>query len=241
MARRRGDVSQAIMEGVTKIVPIDSIDEWGGNPNKLKQPEGGLKRLCSILKQHGQVTSVVVYTKDNMIRKGNHTWKAMKKNGARMIRVLFVDFPSVAAANAYGIADNMGGEDTEMDFRVVNKLMGSVEFKGIDEDEIQLLTGLNDREMDLMRLDDGSFANSNYSKAVEEFEKAHAGKKENEKYWFWFEVPTEEMFLAIKGLYGRTKAKGKRLWRELDPDLLAVVLLKEGIHGTQKNRSYIRK
>lgn len=246
MARKRVDdtsqaTQKAIMDGEIKIVPIDSIDEWDDNPNKLKEPKGGLKRLCSILKKHGQVTPVTVYTKDNMIRKGNHTRRAMKKNGAKSIRVLFVNFPSIAAANAYGLADNIGSEDTELDFRIVNKMMGSVDFKGIDEDEIQLLTGLNEREMELVRLDDGSFATSNYSDAAAKFEKARKGLDKKKDFWFWFEVDDEKIFEAIKEIYGRTKAKGKRLWRELDADLLVGILLKGVKSGTKKNRQYIRK
>lgn len=237
MARKKSDgVKKAIMDGINKVVGINTIDEWKDNPNKLKEPEGGLDRLCSILDKHGQVTPVVVYTKDNMIRKGNHVWEAMKKNKANQILARFVDFPSVAAANAYGIADNMGSEDTEMDFQIVNKMMGSQEFKGIDEDEIQLLTGLNNREMEMIRLDDGSFATSNYGDAAAEFEKAHEGKDAKKDFWFWFEVNDEATFEAIKELYARTKEKGKRLWRELDPDLLTVVLLKGGSNGAKEGR-----
>lgn len=249
MARKRTQeetVQRAIVNGKLDVVGINSIKEWDENPNKLKEPKGGLSRLQSILKKHGQITPVVVYPADNMIRKGNHTWKAMKKNGMKRILVLFVKFPSLAAANAYGVADNMGGNDTEMDYVVVNKMIGSTEFKGIDEDEIQLLTGFNDKEMNVLRLDDGSFATSNYSKAADEFEAVHAGQKKKKAFWFWFEVDSETIFEQIKELYSRTKDKGKRLHRELDPDLLTAALIYGkggGTDGKDKKtkRKYVRK
>jgi hypothetical protein len=124
-------------------VPIDAVKQWPDNPNDDFTKIG---RQQKILKKHGQVTPVTVWSKDNIIYKGNHTHEAMRLNGAKEIRVLYVDFPSRAAAMAYGISDNESGKWAGMNPDVLAALMQSEEVQALgDEKEIMLSTGFTDK------------------------------------------------------------------------------------------------
>jgi hypothetical protein len=120
-----------------QFVPVESVYFWAQNPWKH---EDAVSRLAELLAIHGQVSPVIVWRKNNVIYKGNHTKKALLYLGANLdkvakaistekyrcfpedilakinpglIKVEFRDFPSEIAANAYGISDNnssMGGE-----------------------------------------------------------------------------------------------------------------------------------
>jgi ParB-like nuclease family protein len=132
-----------VRNGRVEIVPLDSVIQWAGNPN---DDFTKIKRMQKLLKAHGQVTPITVWTKDNVIYKGNHTHEAMRLNGAGEIRVLFVDFPSHAAAMAYGISDNESGKWSGMNTDVLSALMQSEEVQELgDDNDIKLLTGLTDK------------------------------------------------------------------------------------------------
>lgn len=136
--------------GRVEVVPIESVTQWEGNPN---DDFSKIKRLQKVLKAHGQITPVTVWSRDNVMYKGNHTHEAMRLNGAKEIRVLFVDFPSRAAAIAYGISDNESGKWSGMNTDVLAALMQSEEVQGLgDESEIKLLTGLTDKGYKSMML-----------------------------------------------------------------------------------------
>lgn len=139
-------IKQAIIDAPEKVVRIDSIKKWDKNPKNPKKFKAAVKRLAKIFKAHGQVTPIVVYTKDNMIRKGNTTLEAMKLNKAKKILVKFVNFPSRAAANAYAVADNESGTWNTMDGDLLGQLMRTEEL-GTDEQVVQAMTGLSEKDM----------------------------------------------------------------------------------------------
>ena len=126
-------------------VDIDSVTPWENNPRKNEQAIG---KLAKLLKLHGQVTPIVVWSKDGNIYKGNTTWKAMKKIKAEKVYVMFYNFRSRAEATAYAIADNKSHEWSEWDDDVLTRLLqGSKlqELAGSIED-LRLLTGLSEKE-----------------------------------------------------------------------------------------------
>jgi len=140
-------VADAIRAGVLKTVALNSVKLWADNPRKNEKAS---KKVADILKKHGQVSPIVVNTVDNVIYKGNTTWKAMKSLGRKDILVLFVKFPSVASAKAYGIADNMASEFAEWDDAVLSTIMRSEDLttlSGGDSGELKLLTGLDDKRI----------------------------------------------------------------------------------------------
>jgi hypothetical protein len=133
-------------------VDIDSLNLWANNPNN---DYSTVDRLAELLKVHGQVTEVVVWPKNMVIYKGNHTWKALKKLGAKKIDVLFVDFPNEGAAIAYGMADNASGRwGNDMDPDLLAKMLKSKEvynFAG-GEEEIRMAAGFNEKEFKALML-----------------------------------------------------------------------------------------
>lgn len=136
----------------TERVDIDSLNLWANNPNNDYSTVG---RLAELLKVHGQVTDVVVWPKNNVIYKGNHTWKALKKLGAKKVDVLFVEFPNEGAAIAYGMSDNASGRwGDDMDPDLLAKMLRSKEvydFAG-GEDEIRMAAGFTEKEFKAMML-----------------------------------------------------------------------------------------
>lgn len=151
------------MSSITiSLVRIDSLVEWKDNPRINAAASEKLGE--NILRVHGQVTPIVVWTKNNVIYKGNTTWKAVKylyKNWkvfdpkkenreffdqvrAGLIKVIKVPFPSEQAAVAYGIADNKASEFATWDDDLLMKLFNSnksmdVKATGFTEEEKNFL------------------------------------------------------------------------------------------------------
>lgn len=105
-------------------VPIGSIKLWENNPRKNT---GAIPKLAEIIKVRGQITPVVVWRKNMTVYKGNTTVGALKLLGKKTVKVLFVDFPSEAAAVSYGIADNKSSEWAEWDEEILQKFFTSPE------------------------------------------------------------------------------------------------------------------
>jgi len=103
-------------------VGIDKVELWKDNPRKN---DAAVPKLAALLKARGQVTPVVVWSKNNVCYKGNATIRAMKSLGLSTIKVLYADFPSEAAAIAYGISDNKSSEWSEWDDDVLSGLLKS--------------------------------------------------------------------------------------------------------------------
>jgi hypothetical protein len=100
-----------------------------------------------ILAEHGQRSPIVVWDKNNVIYKGNTTWKACKALGWKTIQVCALPFPSEASASAYGIADNKSSEWSEWDDSVLSGILRSNEtFFGTEN------TGFTEKELTALKL-----------------------------------------------------------------------------------------
>lgn len=105
-------------------VPIGSINFWKDNPRKN---DAAVPKLAEIISVRGQITPILVWRKNMVAYKGNTTIKAMKSLGKKTVKVLFADFPSEAAAVAYGIADNKSSEWAEWDEAILQKFFTTPE------------------------------------------------------------------------------------------------------------------
>ena len=106
--------------GVIYEVDVDSIKEWKDNPRKN---EAAVPKLAALLSLHGQRSPVVCDLKTKIIYKGNTTWKAIKYNKTKTIKVLFQHFSSETAAIAYGISDNKASEFAEWDAEALHGML----------------------------------------------------------------------------------------------------------------------
>jgi hypothetical protein len=105
-------------------VPIGDVIPWKNNPRKN---DAAAPKLAEVISARGQITPIVVWRKNMVAYKGNTTIKAMQLLNQKTIRVLFADFPSEAAAVAYGIADNKSSEWAEWDEAVLQKFFTTPE------------------------------------------------------------------------------------------------------------------
>lgn len=105
-------------------VPIGDIIPWKNNPRKN---DVAAPKLAEVISVRGQITPIVVWRKNMVAYKGNTTIKAMQLLNQKTIKVLFADFPSEAAAVAYGIADNKSSEWAEWDEAVLQKFFTTPE------------------------------------------------------------------------------------------------------------------
>lgn len=143
-------VPEKLTEPDVRWVPIDSIKQWPDNP--MAHNKDDIEILAKILGSHEQRSPVIVWRKNSVIYKGNGTHAAMKKNGKKMIKAQFEDFPSEAAAKAYGIADNKASELSDWDEEVLAGLLTSEEMKqmkpelGFTDSELRGITFESDEE-----------------------------------------------------------------------------------------------
>lgn len=121
-------------------VPVSSIKLWADNP---RRNDNAVPKLAEVIKSRGQITPLVVWRKNNVIYKGNTTYKAMKSLGYKTVKVLFADFPSEQAAVAYGIADNKSSEFAEWDPELLSNMLEDEQITdtGFDKVELDFLIG----------------------------------------------------------------------------------------------------
>jgi hypothetical protein len=121
------------------LIHFSKVKLWKENPRKNDE---AVPRLMELLQTHGQVSSLIVRREDNIIYKGNTTYKALVRlirewtifvTGQNRIlfdqlrkgfvKVEYQSFPSANAASAYAISDNRASEFAVWDDDVLNKLM----------------------------------------------------------------------------------------------------------------------
>jgi len=93
---------------------------WKENP---RFNDGGVSSLAQMLKANGVRSSVVAWSEDMTIYKGNTTFKALRSLGCTQIPVDLQSFSSEQAAIAYGISDNKASEFSSWDKDVLGQLM----------------------------------------------------------------------------------------------------------------------
>jgi len=127
-----------------KWVPIGSLKLWDGNP---RQNDDAAKDLAEVIRVHGIKSPLVVWDKNNVIYKGNTTFKALKILGFKEVPVVFHSFASEVAAQAYGIADNKASELAGWDNQLLVKMMNTKEFKASG---LFASTGFSSKEIELL-------------------------------------------------------------------------------------------
>lgn len=137
---------KALAEMKIEYVPIESISLWKENPRKN---EKAAPQVAELIKEHGIKSPLVVWRKDRVIYKGNTTYKALKLLGWAVVPVIFHDFPSHAAAKAYGIADNKASEYAGWDQEILAGIMRSDAFTAHTQtpEGLKAKTGFSEREI----------------------------------------------------------------------------------------------
>lgn len=121
------------------MVQLDKVKLWADNPRKN---DGSVPKLMKLLQLHGQRSPLVVWNKNNVIYKGNTTWKALynlRQQWKKLepgqneelfnqlqrgeVEVAFASFPSESAAKAYGISDNVSSEWSDWDNTTLSEMM----------------------------------------------------------------------------------------------------------------------
>ena len=119
-----------------KLEDTSSMKLWKDNP---RVNDEAVAPLAKIIATHGQRTPVLAWRKNRTVYKGNTTLKAMRLLKMKQIAVLWADFPSEAAAKAYGIDDNKSSEFADWDEEILVGLMQSKEIspmvRGFSENE----------------------------------------------------------------------------------------------------------
>jgi len=138
-------IAERVKKAKEEWVPMSSIKLWP--ENQRKHDKENILRLAAVLKQFGQVSPVIVYTEDGVVRKGNGTCLALQHNNERMVLIRRVDFGSKAAADAYGLADNKSPEWSEWDNEALIKYFNSDVYK-----ENNFETGFTEKEVLMFNL-----------------------------------------------------------------------------------------
>ncbi len=130
-----------------ELVPIDSVFE--DPKNARSHTEKQISDLAKSLKRFGQQYPLVVTEKDKIIRKGNGTHRAAKRNGWTEIYVGWSDLEP-DEARAYAIADNKLGTNSEWNIDALTENMKELvtwkpnqdwESLGFEKEEITPLLG----------------------------------------------------------------------------------------------------
>ena len=118
---KKEEVVVRMPEALRKLlVPIESVLEWKANP---RINNAAAKALATLIASHGWRSPLVAWSKNRVVYKGNTSLKAARILGLKEVPVLFEDFESIAAASAYGIADNKSSEYSDWDQSILSKLM----------------------------------------------------------------------------------------------------------------------
>ena len=141
---KKTEVEQLIIQ----TVPIGSVKLWKDNPKKYDVES--VKIVAEMIKSHGLNSPIVVWKKNNVIYKGNKSYRALSLLGLKEIPVVFKDFPSEQAAIAYGIDDNKASLLTGWDYNVLKKLMSS------DNKEKETYIGFSEKEFKFIKSFDAS-------------------------------------------------------------------------------------
>ena len=129
---------------VLKKCKIEKIKKWKNNPNN---DFSQVKRLAKIFNRFGQISPLVVWSKNNVCYKGNHSLEALKYLGCKTVEVIVVDFPDLETAELYGLADNQASKMTALDDEAIVSLLQSDRVSNFaDPEEIRMITGFTDKE-----------------------------------------------------------------------------------------------
>lgn len=88
------------------MVALGELRPWAGNP---RDNEAAVPKLKKLIETHG-FAGVLIATPDGVIRAGHTRYKAVTELGWAAVPVEWKNFPSVAAAEEYALADNKSAE-----------------------------------------------------------------------------------------------------------------------------------
>lgn len=100
-------------------VDIDSLKPWTDNP---RINEHAVPRVAALIQEHGFAGVLPAVTPDGTIWAGNTRYLAAKSLGMKTIWVNWKNFPSVAAAEAFALADNKSNEWADWDYAKLTKM-----------------------------------------------------------------------------------------------------------------------
>lgn len=104
-------MSSPVLQHEAKLIPIDSIKPYRGNPRI-----GDIPAIRESLRTNGQYRPVVVRIKTREVLAGNHTWIGAKEEGWTEIWATFIDCDAQAAKRIVAVdngAARLGGFDNE--------------------------------------------------------------------------------------------------------------------------------
>lgn len=122
-------------------VPLEDLTLWEKNPRKN---EAAAKKLAILIKAHG-FCSPITCSRDNVIRKGNTSYKAARILKMKRVPVVYLDFASEEHARLYSIGDNRAGEFSMWDPQRLAELLG--ERTAVPLPEMAALSGFSQPEI----------------------------------------------------------------------------------------------
>lgn len=124
-------------------VDISELHEWENNP---RINEHAIPKVAELIEQHGFAGVLPAVTPDGTVWAGNTRFAAAKRVGMKKIWVHWKNFPSVAAAEAFALADNKSNEWADWDYAKLTKM-----FKKrakVDMEIIRGASGFSTQEID---------------------------------------------------------------------------------------------
>jgi hypothetical protein len=176
---------------------------WKGNPRKNDR---AADQLAKLIEEHGFISPIIA-TRNGTVRAGNTRLKAALKKNLPEVPVIYVEFDSEEAAQAYSLSDNRASENAQWDQDLLRELFGTLERVEIDVDK----TGFTQTEIKKLQKKRATF-----SEAVKSFTMTEGMTG----LWCWMEVPEEDaaLFQEMLDKYGskvKEKAKGHSNKRRL--------------------------
>jgi len=108
-----------------------SLDSIKLNPKNPRKNDAAVDKILGSIEQFGFTNPILVRKADNTIIAGHTRFKALKKRGAKIAPVVFLDMTE-KQADAYMLADNKLSELADWDDAGVAKLIAELQVEGID-------------------------------------------------------------------------------------------------------------
>jgi len=108
----------------TKLVPISQLKPHPKNPNKHSQAQ--IERLCELIKYQGIRVPCIVSSLSGLVLAGHGRLRAYKKLGVNEVPVVYQEFKDTDQENAFLVSDNGIAEWSDLDFSLVDDIMGDL-------------------------------------------------------------------------------------------------------------------
>jgi DNA modification methylase len=139
MSAEFGDLPQPEHDG---LVPVDSLDTDGDNPNEMTDEQFGL--LCERMRDNGWLGGPIITNADGLIADGEHRWRAAQEIGLEEVPVQQHDIDEATRRLWRQELNKIHGEhDTKRDALEYDYLLDAGK-----TDEVQSLTDAADEDLD---------------------------------------------------------------------------------------------